>query len=96
MAYWELFPTIDHVVPIARGGADNDANWVSTSMLRNSAKANWTLEELGWQLRPPGDFSRWDGLMGWFLEFIGRNPAHMADNYIKRWHRAASAKVRSS
>ena len=23
-AYWELFPTLDHIVPIARGGADRE------------------------------------------------------------------------
>src|SRR2546421_668252 len=46
-AYWELFPTIDHVLPIARGGAHSQINWVTTSMLRNAGKANWTLEELG-------------------------------------------------
>ncbi|HZP93434.1 MAG TPA: hypothetical protein VFB20_11220 [Burkholderiales bacterium] len=52
--YWELFPTIDHVVPVARGGADAPENWVTTSMVRNAAKANWTLEELGWVLLEPG------------------------------------------
>ncbi|MFF0818704.1 HNH endonuclease [Rhodococcus sp. NPDC003318] len=51
-AYWELFPTIDHIVPVTRGGADDESNWVTTSMLRNSAKAHWTLDELG------GDFSQ--------------------------------------
>jgi hypothetical protein len=25
-AYWELFPTIDHVMPVARGGPDGEAN----------------------------------------------------------------------
>jgi hypothetical protein len=30
-AYWELFPTIDHVVPVARGGADDETNIVTTS-----------------------------------------------------------------
>ena len=45
--YWELCPTIDHLVPVARGGADNESNYVTISMLRNSAKAHWTLEELG-------------------------------------------------
>jgi hypothetical protein len=39
-AYWELFPTIDHVLPVSRGGVDSDVNWVTTSMLRNAAKAN--------------------------------------------------------
>ena len=41
MIYWELFPTIDHIMPVARGGEDNEDNWVTTSMVRNSAKANW-------------------------------------------------------
>ena len=90
MAYWELFPTVDHVIPIARGGADDDSNWVTTSMLRNNAKSNWTLEELGWDLVPPGDFKQWDGLLGWFLEFIEQDQSHLLDGYIRTWHRAAS------
>ena len=90
MAYWELFPTVDHVIPIARGDADDDSNWVTTSMLRNSAKSNWTLEELGWDLVPPGDFKQWDGLLGWFLEFIEQDKSHLLDAYIRIWHRAAS------
>lgn len=93
MAYWELFPTVDHVVPVARGGADNDSNWVTTSMLRNSAKSNWTLEELGWQLVPPGEFKRWDGLLTWFISFLTREPSHLADAYIRRWHRAATQRL---
>ena len=47
-AFWELFPTIDVIVPVSRGGLDREDNWVSTSMLLNAAKANFTLEELGW------------------------------------------------
>ncbi len=89
MVYWELFPTVDHIVPIARAGADDETNWVTTSMLRNSAKSNWTLEELGWQLVPPGDLKQWDGLLGWFIEFLKQNQSHLADKYIRRWHRAA-------
>jgi hypothetical protein len=77
MVYWELFPTVDHIVPIARGGADEETNWVTTSMLRNSAKSNWTLEELGWQLVPAGDL-QWDGLLAWFVEFLKRNQSHRA------------------
>ena len=48
IAFWELSPTIDHLVPVARGGVDAEHNSVTASMLRNSAKANWTLQELGW------------------------------------------------
>src|SRR5580704_11387234 len=47
-AFWELYPTIDHIVPVARGGADDESNVVTTSMLRNSAKSNWLREEVGW------------------------------------------------
>jgi 5-methylcytosine-specific restriction endonuclease McrA len=38
-AYWELFPTVDHVRPLTRGGVEQFDNLVTTSMLRNSAKA---------------------------------------------------------
>ena len=69
-AFWELSATVDHLVPISRGGADNEGNWVSTSMLRNAAKANFTIEELGWKLLPCGDIDAWDGLTRWFLRHI--------------------------
>ena len=90
-AYWELFPTLDHVVPVARGGRDDEDNLVSTSMLRNSAKANSTLEELGWSLHPAGDVKRWDGMLAWCTDFIGGDEKLLKDNYIGRWHRAALA-----
>lgn len=37
-AYWEIFPSIDHVIPIATGGVDAEENWATTSMLNNSIK----------------------------------------------------------
>src|SRR5688500_15698751 len=43
IAYYELAPTVDHVVPVTRSGSDDETNWVTTCMVRNSAKANWTL-----------------------------------------------------
>jgi hypothetical protein len=67
-AYWEIGATINHLVPVTRGGIDAPSNWVTTSMAHNSAKMNWTLEELGWTLHEPGDFHVWDGLMRWFVE----------------------------
>lgn len=87
-AFWELFPTIDHLVPVARGGVDAEPNWVSTSMLRNSAKAHWTLDELGWTLRAPGDHTEWDGLSGWFVEHLRSCPELLGDKYLARWFRA--------
>jgi hypothetical protein len=85
-AFWDLFPTIDHVVPIARGGVDGEANWITTSMPQNAAKANWTLEELGWSLHAPGSLVEWDGLMGFFLEFFDSEKSQLDDAYLGRWH----------
>ena len=88
-AYWELFPTIDHVRPITRGGVDSEGNWVTTSMLRNAAKANWTLTELGWSLHAPGSLVEWDGLTGFFLEFMDSDKSLLEDAYLQRWQSAA-------
>ena len=91
MIYWHLFPTLDHIVPISRGGSDTEGNLVCTSMLKNSAKANWTLEELGWQLHPPGRFEEWDGLTHLFIGFTERKPEMLSTRYLKSWHKAAIA-----
>lgn len=89
-AYWELFPTLDHVIPLARGGKDSEENLVTTSMLRNAAKANWTLDELGWNLVPAGNLDEWDGLLFWFMEFTEHNNSILKDKYINRWHKINS------
>lgn len=89
LAYWELFPTVDHLVPIARGGNNEDDNLVCTSMLRNSAKSNFTLEELGWGLLEPGEFTEWDGLLQWFIDYVEKNRDILEDAYINEWFKAA-------
>lgn len=89
-AWWRLFPTLDHLEPVARGGRDEPANWMTTSMLNNSVKAHWTLEELKWSLSEPGDLKDWDGLLGWFLDFEKHEPALVRDTpYLLKWRRAA-------
>lgn len=89
IAYWELFPTLDHVVPISRGGMDDSSNWVTTSMGRNAAKANFTLEGLEWTLRPAGNNREWDGLTSWFLDWARKDSTVLSDPYLLRWHKAA-------
>ena len=65
--YWTLYPTLDHILPVCRGGLDEESNWVTTCQVRNSAKNNSLLHEIGWSLHPPGDLSVWDGLQDWFI-----------------------------
>jgi 5-methylcytosine-specific restriction endonuclease McrA len=88
-AFWELSPTVDHLIPVARGGADGASNWITTSMRRNSAKSNWTLDDLGWTLHPPGSLSDWDGLIRWFIEQVDGEPTLLQNAHLRRWHKAA-------
>lgn len=88
-AFYELCPTLDHVMPVSRGGEDSASNWVTTSMMLNAAKANFTLEELEWRLRPAGAIEAWDGLLGWFLSCVRADAGLLSDGYIRRWYAAA-------
>jgi 5-methylcytosine-specific restriction endonuclease McrA len=96
-AYWELYPTVDHLIPVTRGGRDEPGNWMTTCMLRNSAKGNWTLEELGWSLHPAGNLAQWDGLETWFTAHVERTPLLKQDTGVRDWCRAVrgNASLRS-
>ncbi len=96
-AFWELFPTVDHVVPISRGGCDDESNLVTASMLSNQAKNQWTLDDLGWKRHPAGDVKEWDGLSRWLVDYLAANPTVLAKatephrSYIRRWLTATKA-----
>jgi len=95
IVYWKLFPTIDHVMPVARGGTDEESNWVSTSQLRNSAKSNWTLDELGWTIQEAGNISHWDGLSSQMIELTELTRLHQKDPYILKWRNATLRVINS-
>lgn len=86
IAYWELVPTIDHIIPIALGGKDEPENWATTSMLHNQIKNNWSLEQLHWKLHDSGDFKEWDGLTSVFVELVEKDKSLLEDKYIKDWY----------
>jgi hypothetical protein len=86
-AYWEFIPTVDHIYPIALGGADSEENWATTSMLHNSIKSNWTLEQLQWKLYEAGSYEDWDGLTSLFVELVNANEELLKDSYIKKWYK---------
>ena len=90
-AYWELVPTIDHIYPIAKGGIDDEKNWVTTSMKNNSIKSNYTIDEIHWKLYPKGDISEWDGLTDVFLELVNKDNELLRDSYIKSWYKVSRA-----
>ncbi|WP_196590625.1 HNH endonuclease domain-containing protein [Pectinatus frisingensis] len=87
IAWWQLSPTIDHILPIARGGNNEPDNLVCTSMLKNKTKDNFLLDELGWNLFPAGDFEKWDGLINWFIKYVENNRSILNCNYIANWYK---------
>lgn len=87
-AFWDLFPSLDHLDPVSLGGADNPRNWVTTSMSLNLKKSNLSLDELGWSLQTPDETSTWDGMMGWY-QSLSNNDSNLGNIlYNKAWHQA--------
>lgn len=91
-AYWSHYPTIDHVVPLARGGADDPSNVVTTSMLHNAAKSNWLLSELGWPIAEAPSAAGWDGLLTWFCREYERNEKLRQEPSLRKWYNAAKSR----
>lgn len=89
-AYWEFVPTVDHIYPVALGGADSEENWATTSMIHNSIKSNWTLEQLGWKLYDAGDYKEWDGLTDLFVKLVEADKQLLEDSYIKTWYKSSA------
>jgi hypothetical protein len=64
---------------------------MTASMASNSAKMNWTLSELGWELHRAGKIEEWDGLLGWFLEYMATRSDLALTGRMRDWHRAAKS-----
>ena len=92
LAFWDLFPTIDHVNPVAREGLDSEDNLVITSMRNNGAKSNWPLEDLpGWMLYDRGDITEWDGLTSMFVDVVEQDSSLLRISNVKRWYAASKS-----
>lgn len=83
LAFWRESASCDHLVPVARGGSSEPQNLVTACYMCNSIKQNWLLEELRWELRPPGP-KDWDGLAWAFPELARLVPA-LPRAYCRRW-----------
>ena len=88
-AYWDFVPTIDHIIPIAKGGLDRPENRVTTSMKNNSIKSNYSLDEINWNLFPKGNCQEWDGLTQVFIELVENDVELCNDPYINRWYKVS-------
>ena len=61
LIYWTLSTSLEHVVPFARGGADEPSNFVTTCYASNDARGELLLNEIGWALQPIAE-TEWRGL----------------------------------
>lgn len=86
IAYWDYQPTVDHIYPVSLGGEDSQENWATTSMVNNSAKSNFTLEQLGWTLKDKGDIKDWDGLSKIFIELVEKDTSLLKVGRIKSYY----------
>lgn len=88
-AYLLTSTSLDHVMPGARGGEWRDLdNLVTSCWPCNSGKADFTLQEIGWQLLPETKVQGgWDGLTGHYraLWQLAKRPDAA---YHSRWMRA--------
>ena len=89
VAHWELYASVDHVVPVARGGAHEMDNWATNSFMHNLIKRHWRLEDLGWELLPPGRLDDWDGMLGWFMRYTEERADLLDIGGLRDWRRAA-------
>jgi len=88
--YWELYPTIDHVIPRPVDRHRNDAsNLLSTIQQINTSKQTKSLSELGWCVHPPGNMKEWDGLLSWFLTYVQAHEYLRSIKPIRGWYQEA-------
>lgn len=88
-AGFELYASLEHIVPCSRGGDDGDdeelANFLTTTPDLNYEKS----DETWLPLHPPGDLREWDGLASWFLAASENDDRR----WVPRWRRASAAAV---
>jgi hypothetical protein len=91
-AYLLLSTSLDHVNPVGRGGSSGGHdNLVAACWPCNSGKADLTLDELGWELRPGVAVqSDWDGLTGSYSG-LWEAAGQPDPQYHGRWLRALAA-----
>ena len=75
---------------IPSGLSKDTANLVTVSALNKLSRGNATIEDLGQPLLTLDEIasSRWDGMTGWFVNYVHEHKNLLADNKIAAWHKA--------
>ena len=89
-AWWELYPSIEHIQPVAYGGNNDLDNLITVSQIRNNAKGSIPLHELGWSLVPCGNIAEWDGMVHWFIDYVETHKDMLNVAYISNWYKVCN------
>ena len=95
VVYRDFQPSMDHIIPISRGGTNDPSNWATTSVKGNSAKSIFTLEQLNWHLHTQGDIHEWDGLSGLFVALVEKEPDLKHINGVSGWYNATKSAMKN-
>jgi hypothetical protein len=94
IAYWSHIASLEHVEPVATGGAEAEDNWITTSMARNMVRSRFSLTALDWTVKPRAPLSDWDGGVGAMLDLLRAYP-HLLDDEmhgtaLRQWQKWAT------
>jgi len=83
LVYWTHTTSLEHIIPIARGGADEPENFATSCYGCNDMRSHALLEEVGWTIRPI-EPSSWRGLREYLsaLRGLQRKPITEASERV--------------
>ena len=85
--FWTRVAEADHIYPGSLGGAWEDPeNHATACVACNARKGNYTLEDLGWDLRPWEGRDDWDGLISMYQPlraWVERADARKHDKWMR-------------
>lgn len=89
-AYRSHTVSLEHVEPVAIGGAEAEDNWITTSAARNQVRSRFSLDALGWQIQPRNPLPNWDGGLRSFLRLLEAHGELLEGPhgpYLKQWQK---------
>jgi len=85
---------VDHITPAAWGGSKEETNLVAACNPCNSIKADFALEQLGWEVQQVPS-SKWDGLTGSYAE-LWKVAGKPKPRYHRQWMYAFHLEIPSA
>ena len=92
----EMFTaTVKKIIP---NRPADEFNLATAAYKTKAAKANATLEDLGWKILSLEEIAdlRWDGMTGWFMNYVDDHRDLLSVPLIARWYKAVQNSAQDS